>query len=107
MDYRIIIFVLLYFVILYNILKVLDVSMIYTIYFLTLSFIPFIGVYFVTSDEDNIVELITNIISFIFKPKIYLLRYNNEDKYALYKSKKLLVVKTNNKWYNLKSILKG
>lgn len=92
---------------LYNILKIFNVSMIYTIYFLVLSFIPLIGIYFSVSDEDNIVELVVNIFAYIFKPKIYLLKYNNEDAYTLYKSKKVLVVKTNNKWYNLKSILKS
>jgi len=108
LDYRVIIFVLIYFVILYNILKALNISMLYTIYFLILSFIPVLGVYFTVNDEDNIIELITNILSYIFKPKVYVYKYkNSEESYTLYKSRKVLVVKANNKWYNLKSILKG
>lgn len=72
-----------------------------------MSSIPLVGIYFTLSNEDNMVELIVNIIAYMFKPKIYLYRYKgNVDDYELYKSKKVLVVKRNNKWYNLKSIIK-
>lgn len=79
--------------------------MIYIIYTIGLSLIPIFGLYITLNKEDNIVEVVSNIFSYIFKPKIYLYTYkNNQNEYMMYKSKRVLVVKRNNKWYNLKSI---
>ncbi len=81
--------------------------MIYIVYMLILSLIPLFGLYFTLSKEDNVLEIISNILSYVFKPKIYLHMYkNNQNEYMIYKSKRVLVVKRNNKWYNLKSIFK-
>lgn len=97
----------MYFAILYNILNLLGVSLVYIVYTLILSLIPLFGLYITLSKEDNIVEVISNILLYIFKPKTYLHTYkNNQNKYMMYKSKRGLVVKRNNKWYNLKSIFK-
>ena len=67
---------LIYFIIIYNILKFFNIGMLYTIYIIVISYIPLFGIYFTVNNEDNIIELLHNIIKYILKPKRYLNYYN-------------------------------
>ena len=107
LDYKIIIGILIYIIAIYNILNSIGISLLYIIYFIAISFIPIFGIYLTIRNEDNVIDFLGNIIKYVFRPKIYVFKYkNNIDSYTLYKTRRLLVVKRNNKWYNLKSILK-
>lgn len=78
-DYRVILFVLIYVCIIYQILDIFNVSIIYIMYILILSLIPIFGIYFTVSKEDNIVEILINIFKYLIKRKIYVYKYNNKN----------------------------
>ena len=89
LDYKLVIILLIYFIILYNILNLFNLSIFYIIYFLILSAIPVMGMYFVISKEDNGFDLLVNIIRYMLKPKEYRYEYmDNFNDYLLLRIKK-------------------
>lgn len=78
-DYRVLLFVVIYACGIYQILNMFNVSVIYIIYILLLSLIPLFGIYFTVSKEENIVEILINIFKYLLKNKIYIYKYNNKN----------------------------
>ena len=89
LDYKLIIILLAYFIILFNILNLFNLAIFYIVYFLILSAIPVMGMYFVISKEDNGFDLLVNIIRYMLKPKEYKYEYmDNFNEYLLLRIKK-------------------
>ena len=78
-DYRLILFVVIYACSIYQVLDMFNVSVIYIIYTLLLSLIPLFGIYFTVSKEENIVEILVNIFRYLIKTKIYVYKYENKN----------------------------
>ena len=78
-DYRIILIVVIYACIIYQILDSLNVGIMKIIYILLLSLIPFMGIYFTLSKEENVLQVLVNIIKYLVKPKIYVYNYDNKE----------------------------
>lgn len=78
-DYRIVLFLVIYACIIYQILDSFNVSIIKIIYILLLSLIPLMGIYFTLSKEENILQVLVNIIKYLLKPKTYVYYYENKE----------------------------
>lgn len=78
-DYRIILFVVIYACIIYQILDAFNVGIMKIIYILLLSLIPLIGIYFTLSKEENVLQVLINIFIYLAKPKIYVYNYGNKE----------------------------
>ena len=78
-DYRIILFVVIYVCIIYQILNSFNVGIMKIIYILFLSLIPLMGIYFTLSKEENILQVLVNVFKYLLKPKIYVYNYGDKD----------------------------
>lgn len=87
-DYRVLLFIVIYACIIYQILDLFRVNIINIIYILLLSLIPILGIYFIVSKEENVGEVLLNIFRYLIKPKIYVYKYvSKEDSMNKYKFK--------------------
>lgn len=86
-EYRAIVIILIYIIMIFLILRVMPLNFEYKIYIFSLFVIPVIFVLFVNINNENVFDIIINIINFIIKNKIYVDTNNitKEDEKKRYK----------------------
>lgn len=76
-DYKSLIIFIIYFLVIYNLTKLLPIKLEYIIYTNMFLNIPILALLCSFSDNDSAIDMIFTIIKYLFKRKIYVNEYDN------------------------------
>lgn len=73
-DYKSLIVLVIYLIIIWNVIGIFNISIIYKVYTIVLLSIPIIGLFYSNRYSDSIVDVIVIVLKYVFSPKIYAYR---------------------------------
>ena len=78
-DYKSLIFLLMYLIILWNISNIFVSSIIYRIYIEIIFAIPIIGLFYSNKSAESISDIVLTVLRFVFSPKLYVYKIESNN----------------------------